>query len=167
MSSFTKKARAAIGRSARRKGITFERAIAKRFRRWWPNAKRGLQPQGGGNAPDVDNVSRFWVECKAWSKRSYYPKLVAKAFDQACIDQRAAVRISLNLWWREVIVVWKVDFMPICVAGDPLAFSMMGIHTAGLESIYTPSGREIVAVQWEEFERAVDTVEKPQGAIAA
>jgi len=51
------------GSKSRTKGHSYERAIAKRFRKWAPEARRGLQYRDGADAPDVI-LDGFRVECK-------------------------------------------------------------------------------------------------------
>jgi len=54
--------------SSRQIGVTFEREIAKRFRRWFPDARRGLQYQAGEHCPDIVETP-FYVECKKGNDR--------------------------------------------------------------------------------------------------
>ena|SRR5690349_24045961 len=51
------------GAGARRKGIKFEREIARQLRRRWIGAHRGRQERFGHDACDVENTP-FWIECK-------------------------------------------------------------------------------------------------------
>ena len=55
-----------MSNAERRKGIDFERWVARRINKYLPHleAKRGLQYQGGGAAvPDVI-ADKLWIECK-------------------------------------------------------------------------------------------------------
>lgn len=70
-----------MGKMQRRKGAAYERWVANAFRAiLGPDVKRGLQPRGGDEVPDVD-AGLFWVECK-------HGKLpnVRKALAQAVSD---------------------------------------------------------------------------------
>jgi hypothetical protein len=52
------------GSSSRRKGHNFERETAEFFRRFFPNARRGLaQTRNSGETADVEETP-YWVECK-------------------------------------------------------------------------------------------------------
>lgn len=60
-----------MGAMSRRKGIQFERELAKMFRWVFPGAdvRRGLQSRDGGEVPDVE-CPLFWVEAKRGRKPS-------------------------------------------------------------------------------------------------
>ena len=105
------------GRSSRRKGADFERAMVQRFREVFgdKDVHRGLQSRGE-EVPDVD-VPCFWIECKREKRTS--PKA---ALDQAisaapkgripiaiCKDDRREITVTILLddfvelireWWR-------------------------------------------------------------------
>ncbi len=49
--------------NSRNKGINFERAMARHLRKWWPEARRGMQYQDGDYTPDIVNTP-FYIECK-------------------------------------------------------------------------------------------------------
>lgn len=52
------------GRGCRQKGHNFERETAEWFRRFFPEAKRGLgQARNAGEVADVEGTP-YWVECK-------------------------------------------------------------------------------------------------------
>lgn len=53
------------GRGARRKGVEFERSIAREFAQVFgkDHVRRGLQYRDGAEAPDVV-APCFWIECK-------------------------------------------------------------------------------------------------------
>lgn len=57
------KDRSKIGRKSRRKGHSFERYVAQLFRRWFPDARRGLQYRDGKECCDVEGTP-YWIECK-------------------------------------------------------------------------------------------------------
>jgi len=52
-----------MGAAQRLKGARFEREVATALRVIAPETRRGLQPQGGEVAPDVD-APGLWIECK-------------------------------------------------------------------------------------------------------
>lgn len=104
------------GRSSRRKGADFERAMVHRFREVFgdEDVRRGLQSRGE-EVPDVD-VPCFWVECKR-EKRTSPKAALAQAVDAApkgripiaiCKEDRSDATVTLLLddflelvreWW--------------------------------------------------------------------
>lgn len=64
----TKKQVSNLKRRARQRGHELERLVANILKKWWPDAKRGLQSRGAAKdkVADVINVP-FWVECKHWT----------------------------------------------------------------------------------------------------
>jgi len=105
------------GRSSRRKGADFERAMVHRFREVFgdDDVRRGLQSRGE-EVPDVD-VPCFWIECKR-EKRTSPRAALEQAVDAApkgripiaiCKDDRRETTVTLLLddflelvreWWR-------------------------------------------------------------------
>ena len=82
------------GRSSRRKGHDFERAVASRLREMFgDDVRRGWQSRDGADAPDVDGTP-FWIECKRGQRTSIYAAL-RQAEDAAWSagDKRAPVAI--------------------------------------------------------------------------
>lgn len=56
-----------MGASQRRKGATWERELANRWRERWPKleTKRGIgQMRQASEVPDVEGLPGFWVEAK-------------------------------------------------------------------------------------------------------
>lgn len=54
-----------VGKASRRKGIAFEQNVALTFRAvFGDGVKRGWQTRRGGDAPDIEGVPGYWVECK-------------------------------------------------------------------------------------------------------
>lgn len=49
---------------SRAKGAAFERRIAKALSKVFPNARRGFQYRGGGDAPDIIDCGPWAIECK-------------------------------------------------------------------------------------------------------
>jgi len=80
-----------IGRSSRRKGHDYERALATLMRSVWPEARRGIgQARAGGDVPDVDGTP-FWIEAKRGKRIS-----IRAAYEQAveAADGRVPVVVS-------------------------------------------------------------------------
>lgn len=80
---------------SRQKGHNFERQIAQRCRVFFPEARRGLQGRGGGDAPDVDGVDAFWIETKAGRPAKKPEDALAQA-ERDCMaanDNRHAIAI--------------------------------------------------------------------------
>lgn len=81
-----------MGKSSRDKGSRGEREAVKYLSQVWPEARRGLQPQGGEVAPDVEGTP-LWVEVK--TRRTVSP---AAALQQAERDTDGRTPIA---WLRE------------------------------------------------------------------
>lgn len=82
------------GAASRTKGHNFERHIAKLFREFYPEARRGYQSRGGGaEQADVEGTP-FHVECKVGKQTNI----------------KAAVRQALtDTDGRPIVVVTKDD----------------------------------------------------------
>jgi len=53
------------GRKSRNKGKRWEQDVARTMREiFGDQVRRGWQSREGSDAPDVDGVPRFWIECK-------------------------------------------------------------------------------------------------------
>lgn len=70
--------------NSKAKGKRGEREWANYFKRWFPNACRGLNQGSGASSPDVTNTP-FWAECKSGKRISLYA-----AYFQARTDLMAA-----------------------------------------------------------------------------
>lgn len=106
------------GAGSRRKGVTYERELVRRFREVMPGAdiKRGFQTRSGEEAADVD-CPVFWVEAKRGKKPNMRGAL-RQAIDAAPTgrvpiavvrDDRAEATVTLLLddfldlvgeWWE-------------------------------------------------------------------
>lgn len=54
-----------IGKASRAKGKAFEQEVARAFREiYGEQVKRGWQARQGSDAPDVEGIPGWWVECK-------------------------------------------------------------------------------------------------------
>lgn len=80
------------GAMSRRKGAQWERDLVKIFREAMPgtDVKRGLQPRGGGEVPDVD-CPMFWIEAKRGRKPNVRAALKQAIND--CSDDRVPVAV--------------------------------------------------------------------------
>ena len=106
---------------ARNKGLAFEREIAKRMRRWFPDARRGLQFQDTEYCPDVINTP-FFIECKRYAKRlpgsikTLYNKYLKQSLEYEKqtgnelpvviiykLDRCKPLVAIMNYYWRELI----------------------------------------------------------------
>jgi hypothetical protein len=110
-----------MGALSRRKGHNWERAVAKRFREVFPDARRGTQTRQGYEAPDVETPV-FWIEAKV-GRRTNPKAALAQALEAmsnnpeakglipiaVCKDDRCEPTVTLGLedflelvgeWWR-------------------------------------------------------------------
>jgi hypothetical protein len=76
--------------NSRRKGHDFERLLVNIFKTIGPEAKRGLQGRGGGEAADVINTP-FHVE----AKRGRRPNILA-AYEQAVRDNQGLIPVAVT-----------------------------------------------------------------------
>lgn len=81
----------------------FEREIARKFRRWFPDARRGMQFQDGDYSPDVVGKDLpFYVECKTGQKylqaegKKFNPDITDSLYELFGLYQRRA-----HLWYTE------------------------------------------------------------------
>ncbi|MHC4621473.1 MAG: hypothetical protein ACYTEQ_27340 [Planctomycetota bacterium] len=137
---------ATVGRGARRKGHDFERHVAQLFRRWFPDARRGLQYQDGEHCPDVQGTP-FYVECKRYAK--YLPLCSQKIWTGAY--QRMAQ-------WRnnggkdcEPLVIYKLDrrLVRVCMAASVA-------QDIGIKGVILYTG--IWCITWSDFAAALDKI---------
>lgn len=98
------------------KGDNFERFVARKFQRWFPNAKRGDQCRDGADSPDVllsDTRPDYYVECKNL-KEEPSTKIYSK--------WRQEYNRKRNIWCKRheyakmpVIIVYKYNYEPLMV----------------------------------------------------
>ncbi len=70
------KERVRIGKLSRRKGAAYELTVAKLMSEIFPGARRGIgQARSGGDIPDVEGCSYFWVQTKHEKSPSLYAAL--------------------------------------------------------------------------------------------
>jgi hypothetical protein len=107
----------------RSRGIGFERLIAKKLRKWFPDARRGLQYQLGENCPDIINTP-FYIECKRGKEKvtyrfnrkiiSFNPENEDAMLKMACYYNEKRLK-----WTKDpipVVIIWKLDYKPICIS---------------------------------------------------
>lgn len=118
--------------SERRKGHSFERAMAALFRRVFPDARRGLQSRDQREC-DLEGTPIRW-ELKSWKN---WPSAV-KAYEQcerdaAKFDDERPRAVILKRNFSEPFVVMKVlDFLKLCE-----------------ENFYSPNNDNVVEGPWE------------------
>jgi hypothetical protein len=136
------------GRAARRKGHDFERRIAALFRRWFPDARRGLQYQDGTSCPDIVEVP-FYVECK---RRKRFSNTIGY-FQNKVTDRMVKWAWSTdNDRPTRIFVVYKADRQPIMVSMDRVTAVGLGLAIPDDPGVY-------VSYEWgKEFTEAMDKV---------
>jgi hypothetical protein len=101
------------GAGARRKGLSFERWLAARFRAALgvPDIRRGLQTRDGAEAADVEGVPGWWVEAKAHRRVNLRAALV-QALAAAPPDRKPVV-IGKDDRQRPVALMLLDDFITL------------------------------------------------------
>lgn len=98
-----------MGASQRRKGNTWERVLAKRWRDsgLYPDAWRGAgQSRRGSDVPDVDGTP-WWVECKVGARPNV---LAGLAQAEAATDGRPALVVAKRDREAPVVCMGLEDF---------------------------------------------------------
>ena len=107
------------GKKSRNKGHAFEREIARVFRPYFPDAKRGFQTRGGTNEePDVKGTP-WYIECKRM--RRCNPLAALRHAEEALYvtaeegtrrkDPRPPLAICKNDRERATVTLYLDDFM--------------------------------------------------------
>ena len=98
------------GRSARTKGTTFERKVAKLLRALWPNAKRGFgQARDFKENPDVVGTP-FWIECSDSSASIQSKMRQAVAASDDCLEP-----VVVSNHKGQILVTMRLeDWLEIC-----------------------------------------------------
>ena len=105
---------------SRNKGLAFERDIARRMRRWFPDARRGLQFQDTEYCPDIINTP-FFIECKRYAKKlpgsidTLYEKYLKQSIEYEKetgkdlpvviiykLDKQEVTAVMLSETWRQL-----------------------------------------------------------------
>ena len=99
------------GRASRTKGHSFERLCVSLLRPLYPDAKRGLQTQGGTKScPDVDGTP-YYIECKKQRKQ---PNAVAALRQSAQgSDGRIPVAITAKDRDEPVVTMFLSDWLAL------------------------------------------------------
>jgi len=104
---------------SRTKGHSFEREMARLFKAYFPEAKRGLQTRGGtAEAPDVEGTP-FYIECKRMRRcniRGALRQAEAGAYTVTGggtfkRDPRPPIAICKNDREKAVVAIYLEDFM--------------------------------------------------------
>ena len=107
------------GATSRRKGVEWERAVARRLALVFGKlgVKRGLQYRDGGECPDVITPA-FWVECKAGRLTNPRAALRQAEKDAArkglwpiavCKDSRQEPHVTMSFEdFLELVAEWQV-----------------------------------------------------------
>jgi len=141
------------GKRNRTAGHDFEREMAQKFRRWYPDARRGLQYQDGKHCPDIVGTD-FWIECKHWKQIS--PWRAIEFWEKTSLTKPKDHDDYANL---QPILVYRVS-------GSRAIRVVMGtgtwleIATAKYTKLFCWGPIEIL---WEVFERAMDHWKGVQG----
>ncbi len=111
--------------NSRNKGIGFERAMARYLRKWWPEARRGLQYQDGDYSPDIINTP-FYIECKRAHDKYItvnYGKGKQIRYDLDIDEKLTKVLLyyhdRMKKWNHgnmPILLIWKYDRKPIYCA---------------------------------------------------
>lgn len=145
------------GKRNRTAGHDFEREMAQKFRRWYPDARRGLQYQDGKHCPDIVGTD-FWIECKhrkgmtPWQANACWIKMPGPKKKILIYRIRSSrhIRVVLNndLWFS----------LAGGIIGSPDIVLRLREILPNSE-IYD----EAIEVDWSVFERAMDHWKGVQG----
>jgi hypothetical protein len=95
-----------------RKGKTFERQIAIKFRELYPDSRRGYQFRDGSDAPDVV-VGEWWIECKR-SKVQTNPKAaLAQAIKASEGSGKKPIAVTKDDRSDILVTLRLDDFLPL------------------------------------------------------
>ncbi len=98
---------------SRNKGHTFERKVAILFRRFFPQAKRGVQTRGGtAEAPDVDGTP-WYIECKRMKRCNILGALRQAEEGSGANDLRPPLAVCRNDRDKAVVALYLEDFLKI------------------------------------------------------
>lgn len=129
------------GKANRRRGHDFERYVARLFRRWFPEARRGLQYQDGNNYCDVVSTP-YYIECKYARKRFKY-SLLSTWIKVREDEKRRHIPSPL------ILVIRRLAYKPIMVSMSCMGADLLGIQIKD-------SGSGITSCTWEVFVEAMD-----------
>ena len=114
--------RAQIGKSSRRKGADFERAVANAIRPWFPEAKRS-RDNGSTTTTDTGDIAGTWTGLW-WSLKDDKSGAVDRWFDEAILKARNLVPLVVQkragcanplrawAWVRLSDLGWMVQKVP-------------------------------------------------------
>ena len=136
----------------------FEREIARKFRRWFPDARRGMQFQDGDYAPDVVGKDLpFYVECKTGQK---YLKAEGKSFNP---DNDDKIRELLDIYQRKAHL-WHTenggpDLPPIIIYKRPrriIRVVLYGSIYNTLTKSHVMCNEGMADINWGSLEQCLD-----------
>jgi len=140
----------------------FERGIARRFRRWFPDARRGLQYQESEHCPDVVGTP-WYVECK--TSGSNYVKYEG---DNGTVAVKRGDMYSLYSHYYHRMMEWRdndcgIDLPVIIVCSVPRWSNriLVFMHSNFWKSLCgaKPDDTQyIVEVTWTQFAAALDEI---------
>lgn len=141
--------------NSRTKGISFERGIAIRLRKWFPNARRGLQYQAGEYCPDIIGTP-FYIECKRGKKHLWEGSVAlnpAKQADRVWLyDGVEDIAEEWDEPFEHILIIWKLDNQPIKVT---LAYNdLLQLQNKSRQS---ELGDSLITVIWKEFAEVLNS----------
>lgn len=99
------------GRSSRRKGHDYERAVARTLRTvFGDGVHRGLQSRSGDETADVE-VPVFWIECKRGRRTDLKAALALAA--AACPPERRPLAVCKDDHRPDVVAMHLEDFVEL------------------------------------------------------
>ena len=100
------------GAGCRRKGISFEREVARMFAEVFgpENARRGIQYRSGSEVPDVE-VPALWIECKRGRRTNIRAAL--RQAEEACNQPKWLLAICKDDHERAVAAMYLDDFLDL------------------------------------------------------
>ena len=101
-----------------RKGKSFEREIAIKFREKYPDAKRGYQFRDGADAPDVI-VGDWWIECKRSTRNTNPKAAIAQAVEAiaAAKSDKKPIAVTKDDRSEILVTLFLSDFLELLKGG--------------------------------------------------
>jgi len=142
------------GKQSRDKGKRGERAVAKLFRKWFPNAKRSFgQVREGYEQPDITGSGieyMFFIEVKSYSRFSTLKR--RQAFTKAINDRNKFRIVSKIQFVPMVVLIWKETGQ----RDWKVTLNKYGLDYLDVEIIKEPINGLLYDISWSDFEKLVD-----------
>ena len=158
--------------NSRQIGVGFEREIARRFRRWFPDARRGLQYQAGENCRDIVKTP-FYIECKRGKNYLWDGHTLVRPHNEADMAWLYGnVQDKADEWNGDggiVIVVWKLTGKKYCKGRKHIVWVTIAypdwwkLKGGKLKSEIPQLKDRLYTITWTEFAEVLDNRNEVKG----